>query len=59
MSDSSEGSFDLTVMSSVGRNHRLEMAVAGGSGALILAEVSPTNKSIFVPTDKWSQLERW
>lgn len=25
----------------------------------ILAEVSPTNKTIFVPTDKWSQLERW
>lgn len=29
MSDSSEGSFDLTVMSSVGHKHRLEM-VAGG-----------------------------
>lgn len=38
MSDSPEGSFDLTVMSSVGHNHRLEMAVAaGGRGALILA----------------------
>lgn len=57
MSDSSEGSFDLTVMSSVGHNHRLEMA-AGGSGALILAEVGPPNKSIFVPADKRLQLER-
>lgn len=48
-------------MSSVGHNHRLEMAVAargGGSGALILAEVGPPNKSIFVPADKRLQLER-
>lgn len=44
-------------MSSVGHKHRLEMAV-GGSGALILAEVGPPNKSIFVPADKRLQLER-
>ncbi len=47
-------------MSSVGHNHRLEMAAAaaGGSGALILAEVGPPNKSIFVLADKRLQLER-
>lgn len=33
-------------------------AAAGGSGALILAEVGPPNKSIFVPADKRLQLER-
>lgn len=45
-------------MGSVGHNHRLEMAAAGGSGALILAEVGPPNKSIFVPADKRLQLEQ-
>lgn len=32
---------------------------AGGSWAQILAEVGPPNKSIFVPSDKRLQLERW
>lgn len=49
-------------MSSVGHNHRLEMAAVaaegGGSGALILAEVGLLNKSIFVSADKRLQLER-
>lgn len=46
-------------MSSVGHNHRLEMAAeGGGSGALILAEVGLLNKSIFVSADKRLQLER-
>lgn len=59
MSDSSQGSFDLTVMSSVGHNDRLEMAAAGeGGGTLILAELGPPNKSIFVYADKRLQLER-
>lgn len=46
----------MTVISSVGQNYRLEMAV-GGSGVLILAVVRLPNKPIFVLAYKRLQLE--
>ena len=60
MSEPSEGPFDLTVMTSVGHNHSLEVLLVEEEG-LILAEEGLPNKSIFVLVDNRLQLEalRW